>query len=75
MQMDRQTAAALTEAGYMPLAEYIAMFGDEVTAAARKPALKPVILGEHRSRAWSVPAHFASPLRSAKFRVRYQRSA
>jgi hypothetical protein len=75
MQMDRQMACALTEAGYMPLAEYIAMFGDDVAAevVARKPAKRPVTLGEHRSRPWGVPAHFASPLRAAKFRVRYQR--
>jgi hypothetical protein len=36
-QIDRATARALAEAGYMPLREYLAMFGDEVTTeAARK---------------------------------------
>ncbi|WP_152535702.1 hypothetical protein [Bradyrhizobium sp. Ai1a-2] len=32
--IDRVTARALVEAGYMPLSEYIAMFGDEIAAEA-----------------------------------------
>lgn len=37
--MDRQTASALVDAGYMPLREYVQMFGDEVTAPETVPEL------------------------------------
>ena len=70
-QIDRITARALTEAGYMPLSEYIEMFGDEVSAEAAI-AKEPIPVGSHRTRPWSVPAHFASPIRGANYRVRYQ---
>jgi hypothetical protein len=72
-QIDRATARALTEAGYMPLREYILTFGDEVAAeTTTELAKETVTIGAHRSRPWSVPAHFARPARASKYRVSYQ---
>ena len=70
-QMDRAVARALTEAGYMPLSEYIEMFADEVIGRTTPKESLPI--GSHRTRPWSVPAHFASPIRAAGYRVRYQK--
>ena len=69
--IDRTTARALTEAGYMPLSVYLEMFAD----AAVDPAMpkEPPPIGMHRTRPWSVPAHFASPIRAANYRVRIQK--
>jgi hypothetical protein len=72
--LDRDTARALTDAGYMPLCEYIQRFGNQ-------PGLEPgpdvaperVTVGTHRARQWSVPAHFASPTRPDKYRLRHKR--
>jgi hypothetical protein len=46
-QLDRATARALTEAGYMPLSEYIILFGDEPNTA-RVP--KRGVAGRRRTR-------------------------
>jgi hypothetical protein len=62
--LDRLTACALVEAGYMPLREYIAMFGDEVRNAAARDAMQSVHL-----RPWRVPLHFKQPLRPSQYRV------
>lgn len=35
--IDRVTARALVEAGYMPLRHYIEMFGDEVSSPSTAP--------------------------------------
>jgi hypothetical protein len=50
-------ARALTEAGCMPLNEYIRMFGGEQTEATPEPRQS----GASATRPWRVPAHFASP--------------
>jgi hypothetical protein len=55
--MDRTMARALTEAGCMPLNEYIRMFGGEQTEATPEPRQS----GASATRPWRVPAHFASP--------------
>jgi hypothetical protein len=68
--LDRETARALTDAGLMPLAEYIEMFGEAPTAAASAAPLEHTI-GNHRTRQWSVPAHFASPLRRIRYRLTF----
>lgn len=47
-QMDRVMACALTEAGYMPVSEYIQMFGDEIAAESAK---KPGLAGNRRTHA------------------------
>jgi len=56
-EIDRISARALTEAGYMPLGEYIRLFGDEVAAAAD---CKPEVL----YRPWRAPRRSEKPLRS-----------
>ncbi len=69
--IQRTMARALVEAGYMPLHEYIRLFADEATQPAI--AEKPFALGARRTRFWSVPAHFVSPIRQAVYRVRLQK--
>jgi hypothetical protein len=72
-QIDRVTARALTEAGYMPLSEYTRTFGDDMVAeTTTELAKETVTIGAHRSRPWSVPAHFARAARASKYRVSYQ---
>ncbi len=65
-QMDRATARALTEAGYMPLAEYLRRFAGEVEAVQPLPRL-----AVRRSRGWKVQAHFVGPARG--YAVSYRR--
>jgi hypothetical protein len=69
MKLDRATARALVDAGYMPLSDYISQFADDfVSSDSTKAAAKAdtvVELGHHRTRRWTVPAHFASRKRSA----------
>ena len=72
-QIDRVTARAFTEAGYMPLSEYIRTFGDEVAAeATTELAKETVTIVAHRSRPWGVPAHFSSAARASNYYVSYQ---
>jgi hypothetical protein len=40
MPIDRSTARALVDAGYMPLSEYVALFGDTVTAPDIVPSIE-----------------------------------
>ena len=67
-QMDRATARALTEAGYMPLAEYIRAFGGAPVEIPR-----PVLAAVAMSRPLRVSAHFEGPVRPARYGVSYQR--
>lgn len=46
--MDQDTARALVDAGYMPLRDYVAMFGNELTAPNTVPDLSDMHAGEHR---------------------------
>jgi hypothetical protein len=72
--LDRDTARALAEAGYMPLSEYIRMFGDEL--AASKTLLQAAVpIGDHRSRPWTLPPHLASPAQRYRPGSRKRRSA
>jgi hypothetical protein len=65
--LDRATARALVEAGYMPLQEYIEHFElDVLRDAAQRTQTAP------RPRAVKVRARF-EPQRPASYRVRYQR--
>lgn len=58
MQLDRATARALVEAGYMPLNRYVAMFASE---AERQTEPVAVLDRAHqRPRPRTVPAHFAA---------------
>ena len=65
MQLDRTSARALVDAGYMPLSEYIAMFADEPTSEA-------AAVEGHPARQSTVPAHFASPTRPNNYRITYR---
>jgi len=47
-QLDKETARALVEAGYMPLADYVAIYG--ISDAAR-PKMRSANLGNERRRA------------------------
>jgi hypothetical protein len=52
--LDRVMARALVEAGYMPLPEYIAMFGDEAEEAYHQsPNTAPDLHCEHHQRSVS----------------------
>jgi hypothetical protein len=68
--LDRETARALAEAGFMPLGRYIEMFGEAPTTQVSAAPLEHTI-GNHRTRQWSVPAHFASPLRAHRYRLNF----
>jgi hypothetical protein len=69
--LDRDTARALAEAGYLSPGEYLAMFPDQpVMTEAR---LEGTAIGHHRTRQWSVPAHFASPIRAARYQPNAKR--
>jgi hypothetical protein len=63
--LDRTTARALVEAGYMPLREYMDMFKNEATRVATTAVVE---LGHHRSRQWAVPSRFDAPGRPKKHR-------
>jgi hypothetical protein len=67
MDMDRATARALVEAGYMPLQEYIEQFEMPVLREATQRAQSPAW-----PRAVKVRAHFETQ-RPAPYRIRYQR--
>ena len=64
-QLDRAMARALVEAGYMPLSEYVGIFGHERASVAAAPE-EHVRLGDHRTRPWTVPPHFVRPTRLGK---------
>lgn len=68
MPLERTAACALVEAGYMPLRDYIEMFGDEVRAAATRARTDLV-----RLRPWQAPAHFERPFQP-QYRVTIQRT-
>jgi hypothetical protein len=55
-EIDRISARALTDAGFMPLGEHIRLFGDEVAASAD---CKPEVL----YRPWRAPRRSEKPLR------------
>jgi hypothetical protein len=57
--LDRITARALVEAGYMPLPEYIAMFGDEIAAQdyQQSPNTAADMDREHHARSISERIH------------------
>ena len=67
MSLDRTSACALVDAGYMPLRDYIEMFGDEVRAAATGARMA-------RLRPWQAPAHFERPFQPSQYRVTIQRT-
>jgi hypothetical protein len=67
VELDRTTARAMVEAGYMPLDDYIDRFGPEVEReAARRVQASPW------PRAVKIRAHFAAQ-RRAPYRIKYQK--
>ena len=66
MQLDRISAKALVEAGYMPLDQYVEMFGMDVEAEARARADKAQL------RPWTTPAHFERTIEPSQYRVTIQ---
>ena len=46
--MDQDTACALVDAGFMPLRDDLAMFGNDVTAPSTAPDLSDMDAGDHR---------------------------
>ncbi|MGH7881183.1 MAG: hypothetical protein ACREQD_17040 [Candidatus Binataceae bacterium] len=54
--VDRSTARALAEAGYMPVAEYLRMFGDDIGV---EPVTKLSAHGRRRARLRSASAAVA----------------
>ena len=50
--LDRATARALVDAGYMPLRDYIDRFGVELTEPTAAAAARGLDLGDHRTRPW-----------------------
>jgi hypothetical protein len=68
--LDRETARALADAGFLPLDQYVEMFG-EAPATTDSAAPLEHTVGNHRTRQWSVPAHFASPLRRQRYRLSF----
>jgi hypothetical protein len=40
---DRDMARALVDAGYMPLADYVALYGEDATAGSSAPAIAPAM--------------------------------
>lgn len=65
-QLDRETARALVEAGFMPLRRYTELFEDEVRKErAGKIRLVSNIpdIGSHRTQQWSVPPLTPMPQR------------
>ena len=72
-KIDRIAARALVEAGYMSMSAYIEMFGADLTKmAVGTPCLRSE-MGNHGIKPWMVPAHFASPVRSKRYRISYKR--
>lgn len=60
MSLDRLTARALVDAGYMPVRDYIERFGPEMQPQAG--AVAPVVdIGHHRSRPWGISTHRSRP--------------
>ena len=55
MKLDRLTALALVDAGYMPLKDYLEQFGkiNEPKAETDRP-VQPIEIGHHRTRQWAV---------------------
>jgi hypothetical protein len=70
MRLDRITARALVDGGYMPLSEYIAMFADATVAESKLTTV--VEPGRQQTHRWAVPAHFANPIARSKYRVSYK---
>jgi hypothetical protein len=66
-ELDRATARALTEAGYMPLSEYITLFGDD-SNVARVP--KRGVMGRRRARTPLNRGTPLNPLRSLRKKPR-----
>jgi hypothetical protein len=64
--LDRDTARALVDAGYMPLREYIDMFAGD---AANEQTAEVLELGRIRTRQWTIPAHFARSMRPFQYRI------
>jgi hypothetical protein len=54
LQIDRTTARALTESGYMPLSEYIQMFGAEIAAESATERRR---VWSRRTRKPTLPRH------------------
>jgi hypothetical protein len=70
-QMDRAMARALTEAGYMPLGEYIRQFGGEAATLSARPL--PRFAGR-RSHPSNVQGRFSTPLvANAGYKIIYRR--
>lgn len=64
--LDRDTARALVDAGYMSPKDYVDMFAAE---AANEPTAAVLELGHHRTRQWTIPAHFARSMRPIQYRI------
>lgn len=67
-ELDRGTARALTEAGYMPLRDYIRMYGDVEAAEAAATANRPDAIGALKP-SRSLIDQVASPLWAARYGV------
>lgn len=65
-QLDRETARALVEAGFMPLQRYAELFEEEVRkerAAKIRLVSDTPDVGSHRTQRWSVPPLTPMPQR------------
>ena len=69
-ELDRGTARALTEAGYMPLRDYIRMYGAvDAAEAAADTTNRPATVSARPHRSQSLIGQVANPLWAAKYGV------
>ena len=73
-QLDREAMRALAEAGYMPISEYVTMYGDD--RQVRPSRTKPRVVGSQRRsrRPDRQPNHTVDPRVLKRFTARKRRA-